>query len=122
MRIAFALILLISSVSAFAADEDIYLDSSSSNIPTAYSSAAGSKIKTFVKAVAEICIYNGSSSEIAVNFQNGTSAATPAVDNFILAASTGLCRDKNIGAALYIRSRTGVAISSGKISGGVIYK
>lgn len=101
-----------------AAIYSVRVDASVNNIPTAFSTAAGSKVIQGVPNVRSILIDNRSSSEIAVNCQSGsTTAPTTQTANIYVAGTTQVAIDNAyLNTTCYIRSMTGGAISSGTVA------
>lgn len=91
-------------------------------IPVAYSTSdAKSKVATGI-AYADakgVCIYNATSSVIAVNVDNGSSSTAPTADvqDIYLGAGMGYCEKMSVTSRVYIRSDSGSTITAGSVYG-----
>lgn len=110
------LFIFLSSLS-FARPHSQRIDSSSTNIPTSYTSASTSKMTnlTGIRNPQTICIDNRSATEVAVNCSVATNTvpSDTSANNIYVNATNAACIDNaQLNADCYIRSM-GSAISSG---------
>lgn len=111
------LLLVVLTGQAMAVEQSARVVSSTSNVPTSFSTAAGSRIltNTVVTSVDGILVYNGGAQEIAVNCPR--TLATPSDTsnaNIYVPAATGIAiDDAGLGLVKYCFIRSmGTAISS----------
>lgn len=100
----------------------VKVDASSSNIPTAFSTAATSLVVTGVSRADVFTIVNTCTSRLAVNYTHGSSDSAPTlVDLYIPAALTGsfsaiVLDNCQLSSTIYIKSDEASAISSGVVT------
>lgn len=93
--------------------------SGTNNIPTGFSTAAGSLILTGVVFAEGIYIDNRTAGAIAVNYSSFSASAAPSasdVDLYVNANTVVNLGPTSIGSVVYIQSDTGSAISSGTVT------
>lgn len=102
--------------------KSVKIDSSSTNIPSGFSTAAGSLVLTGIARADVLTIINETQSRIAVNYTTASTSSAPTlVDAYVPAAAAssfaGLALDScQIASNIYIKSDTGSAISSGVVT------
>lgn len=99
----------------------VKVDASTNNIPTAFSTAAGSLVMTGIALGRHLAIINETQSRLQVNYVTGTDAATPTVATAYVPAaaassfSTLVLDDVQLESQLFIASDSGTAISAGTV-------
>lgn len=85
-------------------------------VPTSYSASdSNSLVLTGLRYKNVLCVYNESSSRIAVNVDAGSTTTAPAstgVREIVFAANSGGCRETTISSTVYLRSRSGSSINA----------
>lgn len=92
------------------------VDSSANNIPTTFSTAAGSNVINGLKNLyySHLACLNGSSSDVVVAYANP--GVTPTLANHICPANAFVVfDDSKVLDGVYLQSDTGSTISSGKV-------
>jgi hypothetical protein len=106
----------IQSVNAWQASFKV--DAATNNIPTSFSTAAGSQVLTGLTFPTELCIVNETAGRIGINNQTSSGSAPTGTSHY-LPANSFACFDKRFARRVFVRSDTGSAISSGVIYGWV---
>lgn len=93
----------------------VKLDTSSTNIPTAYAVSTGSLVLSGIAYAQNVLITNGASTGLVLNFSAGDPANAPTTDEgHVPASATTLIPNVKLSSTLYVRS-DGSAISSGTV-------
>lgn len=87
---------------------------SSTNIPTGFSTASGSRIFTDITAAQNLYINNGASTALQVNVTAGSSTAPSTVELTVPASVAVTFNNIKLSSSLYLQS-AGAAISSGTV-------
>lgn len=102
--------------------KSVKIDASSSNIPSAFSTAATSLVVTGISRADVLIIQSTCTDRLAINYTAGSVSSAPsAVDLYIAAApASGFCGmafdNCQLSSTIYIKSDTGAAISSGVVT------
>lgn len=112
------LILLFLSPLLYAVPHSQRIDSSATNIPTAFAATSDSKLANITSIIGPkiLCVDNRSAKEVAVNCSSvaNTVPSDTASSNVYVAATNAACFDNpGLKADCYVRSMAGSVISSG---------
>ena len=101
------------------------LNTATNNVPTAFSTAAGSLVLSGILLARGLCIVNETTSRISINFRQGSTTSAPTLRQaYVPAAPSGsyssLTMDNvDVSSTIYIQSESGSVITVGHIYGWV---
>lgn len=100
----------------------VKIDASSNNIPTGFSTAAGSLVMTGVARATRLCVQNYQADRLAINYTAGDASNAPTVVQEYVPPGTSsipgviVLDNCQVSSTVYIKSDSGSVISSGVVT------